>query len=99
MILGPMNKTELRDVVTGPAKLAGLNIEAGLVDLILHDVATEKNSAHTNGRLPLLSHVLAGTWQQRKNNKLTAAGYTTAGGLRGSVETTGEQAWSQLDEE
>jgi WD40 repeat protein len=99
MILGPMNKTELREVVTGPAKLAKLRIEAGLVDLILHDVAAEKNSAHTIGRLPLLSHVLTGTWQQRKNNKLTAAGYTTAGGLHGSVETTGEQAWSQLDKE
>jgi WD40 repeat protein len=99
MVLGPMNKTELREVVTGPAKLARLRIEAGLVDLILHDVAAEKNSAHTTGRLPLLSHVLAATWQQRRNDKLTAAGYTTAGGLRGSVETTGEQAWSQLDEE
>jgi WD40 repeat protein len=98
MVLGPMNKTELLDVITGPAKLAELKIEAGLVDLILHDVAAEKNSAHTSGRLPLLSHVLATTWQQRRNNKLTAAGYKTAGGLRGSVETTGEQAWSQLDE-
>jgi WD40 repeat protein len=99
MILGPMSKAELRDVVTKPAKMARLNIEPGLVDLILHDVAAEKNSAHTTGRLPLLSHVLAGTWQQRRNGKLTAAGYKTAGGLRGSVETTGEQAWSQLDEE
>jgi WD40 repeat protein len=99
MVLGPMSKAELRDVVTGPAKMAGLSIEPGLVDLILHDVATEKNLAHTIGRLPLLSHVLTGTWQQRKNNKLTAAGYKTAGGLRGSVETTGEKAWSQLDEE
>jgi WD40 repeat protein len=98
MILGSMNKTELREVITGPAKLAGLKIEAGLVDLILHDVAAEKNSAHTSGRLPLLSHGLAGTWQQRRHGKLTAAGYTSAGGLRGSVETTGEQAWSQLDE-
>jgi WD40 repeat protein len=99
MVLGPMNKTELREVITGPAKLAGLKIEAGLIDLILHDVAAEKNSVHTSGRLPLLSHVLAGTWQQRRHGKLTAAGYTSVGGLRGSVETTGEQAWSQLDEE
>jgi WD40 repeat protein/energy-coupling factor transporter ATP-binding protein EcfA2 len=98
MVLGPMNKTELREVITGPAKLAGLSIEAGLVDLILHDIAAEKNSAHTIGRLPLLSHALTGTWQQRRKGKLTAAGYTTAGGLRGSVETTGEKAWSQLDE-
>jgi hypothetical protein len=98
MVLGPLSKAELRDVVTKPAKMAGLSIEPGLVDLISHDVAAEKNSARITGRLPLLSHALVGTWQQRKNNKLTAAGYTSAGGLRGSVETTGEQAWSQLDE-
>jgi WD40 repeat protein len=99
MVLGPMSKAELRDAITGPAKMARLSIEPGLVDLILHDVAAEKNSAHTTGRLPLLSHVLAGTWQQRRQGKLTAAGYTSAGGLRGSVETTGEKAWSQLNEE
>jgi WD40 repeat protein len=98
MVLGPLSKAELRDVITKPAKMAGLSIEPGLVDLILHDVAAEKNSPRTTGRLPLLSHVLTGTWQQRRKGKLTAAGYTTAGGLRGSVETTGEQAWSQLDE-
>jgi conflict system STAND superfamily ATPase len=98
MVLRPMSKAELRDAITGPAKMAGLSIEPGLVDLILHDVATEKNSARTTGRLPLLSHGLVGAWQQRRKGKLTAAGYTTAGGLRGSVETTGEQAWSQLDE-
>jgi WD40 repeat protein len=98
MVLGPLSKAELRDVVTGPAKMARLSIEPGLVDLILHDVAAEKNSARTTGRLPLLSHVLTGTWQQRRNGKLTAAGYATAGGLRGSVETTGEKAWGQLDQ-
>jgi WD40 repeat protein len=98
MVLGPMSNTELRDVVTKPAKMAGLRIEPRLVDLILHDVATEKNSAQT-ARLPLLSHVLASTWRQRQGSKLTVAGYKSAGGLRGSVETTGEDAWGQLNEE
>jgi hypothetical protein len=42
--------------------------------------------------------VLAGTWQQRRKGKLAAAGYTSAGGLRGSVAATGEDAWYQLDE-
>jgi WD40 repeat protein len=98
MVLGPMSNTELRDVVTKPAKMAGLRIEPRLVDLILRDVATEKNSAQT-ARLPLLSHVLASTWRQRQGSKLTVAGYKSAGGLRGSVETTGEKAWGLLDEE
>jgi WD40 repeat protein len=99
MILGPMNDAELREVVTGPAKMARLGIEPGLVDLILHDVAAENNAPRTTVRLPLLSHVLAGTWEQRKGVKLTIAGYKSVGGLRGSVEATGEDAWKQLDEE
>jgi WD40 repeat protein len=98
MVLGPMSDAELRDVVTEPAKMARLGIEAGLVDLILHDVAAENNPAET-ARLPLLSHMLAGTWEQRKGNKMTVDGYKSVGGLRGSVETTGENAWKQLDEE
>jgi WD40 repeat protein len=98
MVLGPMSKAELREVVTKPAKMAGLSIEPGLVDIVLNDIGAEKNSARTTGRLPLLSHGLASTWIQRKGGKLTISGYTSAGGLRGSVETTGEAAWSQLDE-
>jgi hypothetical protein len=62
-------------------------------------VAAEENPDRATGRLPLLSHVLAGAWGQRKGNKLTVAGYTSVGGLRGSVETTGENAWDRLDEE
>jgi AAA ATPase domain len=61
MVLGPLSKTELREVITKPAKMARLSIEPGLVDLILHDIAAEKNSPRTTGRLPLLSHVLAAT--------------------------------------
>jgi WD40 repeat protein len=98
MVLGQMNDAELREVVTGPTKMARLGIEAGLIDLILHDVAAEENPAETV-RLPLLSHVLAGTWERRKGVKLTIAGYKSVGGLRGSVEATGEDAWEQLDEE
>jgi WD40 repeat protein len=96
MVLGPMSNTELRDVVTRPAKMAGLRIEPGLIDLILHDVAAEEKTPET-ARLPLLSHVLAGTWKRRQDGKLTLAGYKSAGGLRGSVAETGEDAWYQFD--
>jgi WD40 repeat protein len=98
MVLEPMRIPELREAITGPAKMAKLSIEPGLVELILHDVAAENNTAQA-ARLPLLSHVLASTWSQRQDGKLTVAGYKWAGGLRGSVETTGENAWKQLDEQ
>jgi WD40 repeat protein len=98
MILGPMTRAELRDVVTKPAKTAGLRIEPGLVDIILNDVGAEEKSPEA-ARLPLLSHVLTGTWRRRRaGGLLTVAGYRSAGGVRGSVGATGERAWGQLDE-
>src|SRR5437588_6443494 len=77
MVLGAMKRAELRDVVMRPVKMAGLRIEAGLVDLILNDVGAEGNSPEA-ARLPLLSHVLAGTWKRRKDGQLTAGGYRSA---------------------
>jgi WD40 repeat protein len=97
MVLGPMTRAELREAITGPAKAAKLKIEAGLVEIILHDLAAEEKSSQA-ARLPLLSHVLVRTWQQRRDSKLTVAGYRLAGKVHGSVAATGEDAWYQLDE-
>jgi WD40 repeat protein len=97
MVLGAMKRGELRDVVMRPVKMAGLRIEAGLVDVILNDIGADEKSPEA-AWLPLLSHVLAGTWKRRKDGQLmTIAGYRDAGGVRGSVAETGEEAWYQLD--
>jgi WD40 repeat protein len=97
MVLGSMKRGELRDVVMRPVKMAGLRIEAGLVDVILNDIGVDEKSPDA-ARLPLLSHALAGTWKRRKDGQLmTIAGYKSAGGVRGSVAETGEDAWYQLD--
>jgi WD40 repeat protein len=97
MILGPMTRAELRDAITKPAKMAKLSIEPGLVEIILNDLVAEEKSSQA-ARLPLLSHVLVRTWKQRRDSKLTVAGYRLAGKVRGSVAATGEDAWCQLDE-
>jgi hypothetical protein len=97
MILGPMTRAELREAITEPAKMAKLHIEPGLVEIILHDVVAEEKSVQA-ARLPLLSHMLVRTWKQRREGKLTVAGYRLAGGVRDSVAKTGEDAWDQLNE-
>ncbi|AYM41824.1 WD40 repeat domain-containing protein [Mycobacteroides chelonae] len=97
MVLEPMTSVELREAVVQPAAGAGLRIEPGLVDLILTDVGVGQGE-DTPGRLPLLSHVLAGTWSRRRVGQLTVAGYRAAGGVRGSVAETGERAWDRLDD-
>jgi WD40 repeat protein len=101
MVLGAMSAAELRDAVTNPAKAAGLQLEAGLVDLMLRDLGAHNRrgkDAYDAGALPLLSHALLVTWQRRQAGRLTIAGYRAAGGIQGAVATTAERAWSDLDE-
>lgn len=101
MVLGAMSAAELRDAVTNPAKAAGLQLEAGLVDLVLRDLGTHNRrgkDAYDAGALPLLSHALLVTWQRRQAGRLTIAGYRAAGGIQGAVAATAERAWSDLDE-
>ncbi|GAA4546990.1 nSTAND1 domain-containing NTPase [Amycolatopsis samaneae] len=103
--LGAMTAGEVREAVTGPAKAVGLQLEAGLVDLVLRDLATTGargasdtgRAAYDAGALPLLSHALLATWQRRQAGKLTIAGYRAAGGIQGAVAATAERAWAQLD--
>ncbi|AOR33243.1 hypothetical protein BFF78_21175 [Streptomyces fodineus] len=98
MVLGPLTSTELREAVTGPAKAVGLELEAGLAELIVREVSADgPRGAHDAGVLPLLSHALLATWQRRKAGRLTLAGYRAAGGIQGAVAATAERAWSGLD--
>jgi WD40 repeat protein len=101
MVLGAMSSAELREAVTNPAKAAGLQLEPGLVDLMLRDLGAQNRrgkDAYDAGALPLLSHALLVTWQRRQAGRLTIAGYRAAGGIQGAVATTAERAWTDLDE-
>ncbi|MFG2882969.1 hypothetical protein ACGFYV_11815 [Streptomyces sp. NPDC048297] len=98
MVLGPLTTSELREAVTGPAKAVGLELEAGLTELIVREVSADgPRGAHDAGVLPLLSHALLATWQRRKAGRLTLAGYRAAGGIQGAVAATAERAWTGLD--
>ena len=101
MVLGAMTVAELRDAVARPARAVGLQLEPGLVDLMLSDlgVNTSRNgqNSYDAGALPLLSHALLATWQRRQAGRMTVAGYRAAGGIRGAVAATAERAWSDLD--
>ncbi|MYQ49074.1 hypothetical protein GTW40_29320 [Streptomyces sp. SID4985] len=98
MVLGPLTTAELREAVTGPARAVGLELEAGLTELIVREVTSDgPRGAHDAGVLPLLSHALLATWQRRKGGRLTLAGYRAAGGIQGAVAATAERAWSGLD--
>lgn len=90
VLLGPLTEHGLRLAIEGPASQAGLRVEPGLVDLLVHDVLGEPAA------LPLLSHVLRRTWQKREGRTLTVDGYRVTGGVRGAVAQSAETLFHEL---
>ncbi|MEA2294657.1 MAG: hypothetical protein QOE86_2296, partial [Solirubrobacteraceae bacterium] len=84
VLLGPMHEDDLRRAIAEPARLAGLRLEPGLIDLVLRDVAGEP------GALPLMSHALRETWERRDGRTLTVAAYHLSGGVSSAVAQTAD---------
>jgi WD40 repeat protein len=93
VLLGAMTAAELARTVTEPARLAGLKLEPGLVELILRDVAAEP------GALPLLSHALRATWERRDGRTLTVDGYRETGGVASALARTADSVVDALPAE
>ncbi|GGQ84565.1 hypothetical protein GCM10010195_45350 [Kitasatospora griseola] len=99
--LGPMSAEELGRAITAPARTARLELEPGLLEVLLADLGLDgarDGPAYDPGALPLLAHALHAMWQQRTGRALSLAGYRAIGGLHGAVALTAERAWSRLDE-
>lgn len=89
-IVTALDEVGLREAIEGPARLAGLRLEPGLVDLLVRDALGEP------GGLPLLSHALVETWERREGRTLTVEGYRSAGGIRGAVAQSAERVYASL---
>jgi WD40 repeat protein len=97
VLVGPMTADELREAIEGPARLAGLALEPGLTEILLREVGAHRPSGHDPGILPLLSHALLTTWQQREDRVLTVAGYRATGGVEKAIATTADRVYTGLD--
>jgi WD40 repeat protein len=91
-LVGPMTQTELRAAIEEPARLAGLQLDDGLADVILHELGGTGSEM-----LPLLSHALWAIWQRRRGPHLTMAGYRATGGIAQAIATSADAAYGQLD--
>jgi WD40 repeat protein len=103
ILLGPMSETEVRETILYPAREVGLEIEPGLVELLVRDLGIIHGGdggggVYEAGRLPLLAHALRATWQQRHGHTLTVDGYNTTGGIENAVATSAEQVFTRLDQ-
>lgn len=98
VVLGPLRPEQLREVIERPAKAAGLLQEDGLTETLLHDARVHHAGEHT-AVLPLLSHALLATWQQRSGLLLTLSGYRATGGIDEAISRTAEDAYKALSPE
>jgi WD40 repeat protein/transcriptional regulator with XRE-family HTH domain len=98
--VGPMSDDELRQAIVEPARLAGIEIEPGLVDVLLRDLtpAGARHGRTDTGVLPLLSHALLATWEQGRYRTMSIADYTATGGIHGAIARTAENVFTGLTE-
>ncbi|GAA0664249.1 hypothetical protein GCM10010193_14480 [Kitasatospora atroaurantiaca] len=97
LALPPMGGAELRASITRPAEEAGLVLEPGLVELLLRDLGgPDELPGSAAGALPLLSHALRATWQQRQGRVMTVEGYLHTGGIHGAIARTAEDVFTRL---
>jgi hypothetical protein len=89
-LVSPMPPDRLREVIEEPAHLAGLELEDGLVDVILEDVGEEP------GMLPLLEHALWEVWQRRVGCLLTLQGYHLAGEVTSALARRADDLYTSL---
>ncbi|MFF4039768.1 hypothetical protein [Streptomyces sp. NPDC001816] len=107
VIVGPLTRTGVRQAILHPARSVGLNVEPGLVQVLLRDLGTpepagadsapDEASAYEAGRLPLLAHALRATWLRRAGHLLTVDGYESTGGIAHSVTAEADRWFDRLD--
>ncbi|ESQ03997.1 hypothetical protein B590_17204 [Streptomyces sp. PVA_94-07] len=95
-VVGPLDAAALRQVITLPARAAGLKVEDGLVDRLIGDVGARDGCGSGQGALPRLAHALRETWLARQGQSLTLSGYQATGGIDRAVAVTADQLYGRL---
>jgi uncharacterized protein YjbI with pentapeptide repeats/energy-coupling factor transporter ATP-binding protein EcfA2 len=94
LTVAPMNRQELEQAITAPAKQVNLTVEPELVQQIIDDMGDSP------GILPLLQYTLTEIWQQRTGEgKLTLATYSRLGGVKGTLQKRATEVYEGLSGE
>jgi formylglycine-generating enzyme required for sulfatase activity len=89
----PMPRGSYREVIAGPARVAGLSLDPALVDRLLEDIEAGAKDA-----LPLLAFTLERLYTEfGASGHLGLAEYEALGGFQGSIEMAIQQALRQAD--
>jgi WD40 repeat protein len=100
-LVGPMTVDELREAIERPAFRVGCEVELGLSERLLADVAGRP------GALPLLQFALTEVWKKREVRRLTLRAYTELGkddkgeqrGIEGVLDRRANEIYRNLQPE
>jgi len=96
-LVSPLTRAEVREVIVGPAKLAGIAVADDLVPVLLDDLdAGPREGAVAAGVLPLLSNALLVTWASGKGGRMTVSDYVRSGGIWSALEGLAEDTYREL---
>lgn len=97
VLVAPLTRAELREVIVQPAALAGVDVDDDLVHVLLNDLAPGSDEHRVPADvLPLLSNALMVTWAAGAGERMTLADYRKVGGVAGAVEALAEQVYTDL---
>lgn len=82
----------LDEMITGPAKRAGLTLEKGLVERIRQNTGAEP------GALALMACALAELYDKRSDGTLTQAAYDSFDGVQGVIRKRAGETYKKLDD-
>jgi formylglycine-generating enzyme required for sulfatase activity/energy-coupling factor transporter ATP-binding protein EcfA2 len=89
--LGRLTGEELTRAIVEPARLARLDFDPGLPELLLRDAGNEP------GNLPLLQHALLELYTKRNGHRLTSQAYQDIGGIRKAIANSAEREFQRLE--
>lgn len=99
ILVQPMAPEEIRQAITGPAALRDVEVDPGLVELVLADTGAAEDPQATLTLLPLVSHALLMTWGAGSGQRMTVDDYRRAGGLSSAVENLADGIVASLSTE
>jgi len=93
LALAPLGTEGIREAIVEPATSAGLELEPGLADRIIADLADQP------GGLPLLQFTLDRLASASPVGSITHADYDSLGGVRGALAERAQAAYENLNDD
>jgi|TARA_R110002051_G_scaffold3396_1_gene18393 WD40 repeat protein/ABC-type dipeptide/oligopeptide/nickel transport system ATPase component len=90
-IIGPMEKSQLRQAIEQPALLQNVHFESGLVDSILDDVGIGQ------GNLPLVEFALRLLWEKQIKGVIGLQAYHEIGRVKGALSLHAQNIFLSLN--